>query len=140
MDEAPAKGVYGNLTYTGSYESAFSSIDKANTMLKAFTEVGEYNRKLWDSMRKNSIECDACCRAHPVEDEYDADNLPQGWFIVIPGQGGGFKETMHFCSIGCLRAYAVKSELGPDFFDISQKPDRSLGDLVKERPRLDAGS
>jgi hypothetical protein len=59
-------------------------------------------------MRKNSVQCDACCKAHSVEDEYDVEHLPQGWYTVIPGQGGGFKETMHFCSAACLKDWVEK--------------------------------
>jgi hypothetical protein len=58
------------------------------------------------SMRKNSVQCDACCKAHPVEDEYDVSNLPASWYTVVPGQGGGFRETMHFCSTKCLGDWA----------------------------------
>jgi hypothetical protein len=59
-------------------------------------------------MRVNGIQCDTCCKEHKVDMEYDAQNLPQGWFTVIPGQGGGFVETVHFCSLICLRTWVDK--------------------------------
>jgi hypothetical protein len=69
-------------------------------------------------MRKNSVQCDACCKSHPVEDEYDVGNLPQGWYTVVPGQGGGFKETLHFCSTKCLADWAEKQTIAVANVDI----------------------
>ena len=68
-------------------------------------------------MKVYSRQCDACCKQHKVDMEYDVQNLPFGWFTVIPGQGGGFKETLHFCSIACLRDYAVK-EINPIRYEL----------------------
>lgn len=56
------------------------------------------------------IQCDTCCYQYRdrVDIKYGVQNLPSGWFTLIPGQSGGFKETMHFCSIACVRDHATK--------------------------------
>jgi hypothetical protein len=68
-------------------------------------------------MRVSSVQCDACCTSHKIEDEYDVANLPPGWFTVMPGQNRGFKENMHFCSLACLRDWAVKEVNPIRFFE-----------------------
>lgn len=52
-------------------------------------------------MKLNGFKCDDCGNIH------NESSLPKGWIWLEQMIDSG-KKYFHFCSIGCLRAWAIK--------------------------------
>jgi hypothetical protein len=64
------------------------------------------------SMRVNGVKCDDCGNLkhirYNLSDKYPSSReIPDSWFVVVKSEEG----SLHFCSLGCLRAWTIKQSM-----------------------------
>lgn len=72
----------------------------------------------------NGIKCDTCdqiCNVNP-----DREGLPEQW-IDMRLHG---KDTLHFCSLECLRLWIPKHPVASEFVGVDDEPKITLSDRV----------
>jgi len=57
-------------------------------------------------VRLNGYQCDDCGNIHN-----ESSSMPEGWINVERKLKENWKKFFHFCSIGCLSAWALKQKM-----------------------------